>query len=73
MVIITIEHEGVLLSLTTQNGDLRVAAEGVDVGPVRGRKRLAGPQLAATMTATRAIYQRLARSPEYRAQAQGTT
>lgn len=62
----TIEHDGVELSLVVVNGGLRVAAEGLDLGPVRGVKRLAGPQLAASDGGTKAVYRALAGSAGYR-------
>ena len=65
--IVTVEVDGVDVSLVCVNGALRVAADGVDVGPVRGRKRLAGPQLAASMAGSKAVYKRFACSPAYRA------
>lgn len=62
-----IELDGVELSLYHVNGQLRVAAEGIDLGPVRGIKRLAGPDLAPSMTGTKDAYRRLAATAEYRA------
>lgn len=66
-VIVTIEVDGVDISLLSINGALRVASDGVDVGPVRGRKRLSGPHLALSDKGSRAVYRRLAASVEYRA------
>lgn len=61
-ILATVEVDGTEITIVDRDGSARVEAEGVDVGPARGEKRLSGPQLCNSAAQNKAIYATLSKA-----------
>jgi hypothetical protein len=61
-IIATMDVDGAEITIVDRAGSLRLESEGVDVGPVRGTKRLAGPQICSSQKRSAEVYAQLSKA-----------